>query len=96
MDTNPVAGDDEHIDAKIFWPALKRLYKEKHRTMHTDNKEMVSLKLKNLIIDVWKKNIHRQTKCDGDSELHLKIHASPKRWFIISCTKIISTVTTPK
>lgn len=23
MDTNPVAGDDEHIDAKIFWPALK-------------------------------------------------------------------------
>lgn len=24
MDTNPVAGDDEHIDANIFWPALKR------------------------------------------------------------------------
>lgn len=46
MDTNPVAGDDEHIDANIFWPALKRLiYKEKHRTMHTDNKEIVSLKL---------------------------------------------------
>lgn len=45
MDTNPVAGDDEHIDAKMFWPALKNLYKEKHRTMHTDNKEMVSLKL---------------------------------------------------
>lgn len=45
MDTNPVAGD-EHIDEKIFWPALKRLiYKEKHRTMHTDNKEIVSLKL---------------------------------------------------
>lgn len=44
MDTNPVAGD-KHIDEKIFWPALKRLYKEKHRTMHTDNKEMVSLKL---------------------------------------------------
>lgn len=41
MDTNPVAGDD----ANIVWPALKRLYKEKHRTMHTDNKEMVSLKL---------------------------------------------------
>lgn len=96
MDTNPVAGDDEHIDANIFWPALKRFYQEKHRTMHTDNKEIVSLKLNKS--DNWcmKKNIHRQTKCDGDSELHLKIHASPKRWFIISCTKIISTVTTPK
>lgn len=96
MDTNPVAGDDEHIDAKIFWPALRRLYKEKHRTMHTDNKEIVSLELNKS--DFWcvKKNIHRQTECDGDSELHLKIHASPKRWFIISCTKIISTVTTPK